>query len=433
VRLIPFAPVIFCLFLSSLNARAQDSLYARKIITRLSSPSFHGRGYVRNGDKKASAYIASEFRKMHVESLNSEYFQDFPITVNTFPSRIELIINGKKLIAGKDYLLDPASVSGTGKFSVERIVSSDLKDLNRLKNIILQHPHSALWIDDRNDSSYTKQERKLKPVLLNMLATLPANTVPAIIISSTSKPSWTIDGFMQPIPIFTLSNTSLVDSIKSVEFKIVNKFLVDYKTRNVFGLIPGKIKPDSIIMLTAHYDHLGMMGKEAYFPGANDNASGVAMLLSLAHYYSKPENKPDYTIAFLIVSAEELGLLGSQYFVENPLINLNSVKFLLNIDMAGNGDLGVTVVNGTVYKDKFEKLVKINAENNFMKQVKLRGEACNSDHCSFYRKGVPCFFIYTMGGVPYYHDVFDRSETLPLGAFTNYFHLLSKFIDSIQH
>ncbi len=408
---------------------SQDTIYARRIIGKLSSPAFHGRGYVKSGDKKASAFIAAEFRKMRIESFPSGYFQEFPITVNTFPSKVELLINGKKLNAGRDYLLDPAAVSAQGKFSVEKIVSSELKDLNKLNKLLLRHPNTVLWIDDRKDSSYTKQERKLKPLLLNALAMLPANTVSSVIVSSTSKLTWTIDGFMLPIPIFTLSNNFSTDSIETVQFSIANKFLTDYKTRNVVGFIRGKIKPDSVIMLTAHYDHLGMMGRDACFPGANDNASGVSMLLSLARYYSDPAHTPAYTLVFLALSAEELGLLGSQYFAENPLFNLKSVKFLLNIDMAGNGDLGITVVNGTIYRDKFEGLVKINSDNNLLKQVKIRGESCNSDHCPFYRKGVPCFFMYTMGGVPYYHDVFDRSETLPLSAFTNYFWLLSKFID----
>jgi len=135
-------------------------------------------------------------------------------------------------------------------------------------------------------------------------------------------------------------------------------------------------------------------------------------------------------MVFLALSAEEPGLLGSQYFTENPIFDLKTIKFLLNIDMAGNGDQGITVVNGTIYREKFDLLQHINNEFHYLKQVKIRGEACNSDHCPFYKKGVPCFFIYTMGGVSFYHDVFDRSETLPLSSFSNYFSLLSKFIDA---
>lgn len=427
-----YSLVFIFVYLFDFEAIAQDTIYARHIIDRLASPQFHGRGYVKKGDNKAANLIAREFRKSHLRSYSSRYFQDFPITVNTFPSKVELSINGRSLIAGKEFLVDPASISSEGTFSVHKIYSAEINDLAKIRKSILQCPNCALWIDDRKDSIYMKRERQLKPLLLNFLAGLPANSCPAVIISSPGKLTWSVDGYMRPIPIFTISNRMEFDSIHSVKFNIRNKFLIGYKTRNVIGYIEGKTRHDSVILITAHYDHLGMMGKSAYFPGANDNASGVSMLLSLARYYANPIHRPEYTLVFLALSAEELGLIGSQYFAENPLFDLKSIKFLLNIDMAGNGDQGITVVNGTVYREKFDRLQKINSECNLLKQVKIRGEACNSDHCPFYRKDVPCFFIYTMGGVPFYHDVLDRSETLPLGSYTNYFTLLSKFIDSLQ-
>jgi aminopeptidase YwaD len=431
VKIKNHALFIICVGLSNLPAQSQDSVYARHIIARFSSNRFHGRGYVKKGNQKAANYIAREFRNFHLESYTSNYFQEFPINVNTFPSKAELSLNGKALIAGKDYLVDPASVSAIGNYSVRKISMRDINDVNKIRKFVLEFPNCALWIDDRKDSIYLKNERILKPLLLNALAGLPENSCPAVIISSPGKLTWTIDGYIQSVPFFTLAKGLTYDSIFSVRINIRNKFLQDFKTRNVIAYIKGNIKPDSVVMITAHYDHLGMMGNTAYFPGANDNASGVAMLLSLARYYSNPIHKPRNTMVFLALSAEELGLKGSQYFTEYPMFDLKTIKFLINIDMAGNGDQGITVVNGTIYHEKFDRLQQINNEFHLLKQVKMRGEACNSDHCPFYRKGVPCFFIYTMGGVPYYHDVFDRSETLPLSTFSNYFNLLSKFIDSL--
>jgi aminopeptidase YwaD len=422
--------ILFLVF-RAFCAQSQDTVYARHIIDRLASHRFHGRGYVMNGVQKGADFIQSEFKKMNLKSYKSGFFQDFQVAVNTYPSIVELSIDGKKVIAGKEFLIDPASVSAHGSYPTHRISPAEINDMNKLRKSILQNPNKVLWIDDRKDSIYFKQERKYKATLENIVAGLPSASCPAILISSPGKLTWTIYSYLAPIPIFTVNSNVKTDSIKFVTFNVQNKFFDSYKTRNVIAYIKGRIKPDSIVLITAHYDHLGMMGKTAYFPGANDNASGIAMLLSLARYYSVPGNQPGYTMVFLALSAEELGLLGSQYFVQNPLFDLKSVKFLLNIDMAGNGDQGITVVNGTIYRDKFEKLQKINSEFNLLKQVKIRGEACNSDHCPFYKMGVPCFFIYTMGGVPYYHDVYDRSETLPLGSFTNYFWLLSKFIDSL--
>jgi Zn-dependent M28 family amino/carboxypeptidase len=183
---------------------------------------------------------------------------------------------------------------------------------------------------------------------------------------------------------------------------------------------------DSLIVLTAHYDHLGMMGSKTIFPGANDNASGTALLLSLVKHYAAQPQK--YTIVFIAFAGEEIGLIGSGYFTENPVFPLTKIKFLVNFDMAGTGDDGIQVVNGKIYQSKFDLLTKLNNEGSLMKQVKIRGEACNSDHCMFHSKGVPCFFIYTLGGIQAYHDVYDKADTLPFTDFEDYFRLITAFI-----
>ena len=162
-------------------------------------------------------------------------------------------------------------------------------------------------------------------------------------------------------------------------------------------MVKGTSGKDSTLVLTAHYDHLGLLGKKVYFPGANDNASGVAMLLSMARYYAK--NPPEYNMVFLAFSGEEIGLLGSKAFIEQPLTDLSKIKFLVNFDLAGTGDEGIKVVNGTIFKTDFDRLQQLNERYHLLPKVEIRGEACNSDHCLFYAKGVPCFFIYTQGGI----------------------------------
>ena len=98
--------------------------------------------------------------------------------------------------------------------------------------------------------------------------------------------------------------------------------------------------------------------------------------------------------------------------------------------MAGTGDKGIKVVNGTVFRKEFDLLNDLNQENNYIHSVNIRGESCNSDHCMFYRQGVPSFFIYTLGGIQAYHDIYDRFETLPLTAFEGYSELMIHFFDT---
>jgi aminopeptidase YwaD len=170
------------------------------------------------------------------------------------------------------------------------------------------------------------------------------------------------------------------------------------------------------------------MGRKVYFPGANENASGTAMVMDLARHYSLPENRPAYSMVFMAFSGEEAGLLGSTYNAEHPLFPLAKIAFLVNLDMVGTGDEGITVVNATAFQSDFDDLETINDEKDYLPDVAPRGESCNSDHCPFYKKGVPSFFIYTRSKIyNEYHSVKDRAEDLPLNGYNGLFRLLVDF------
>ena len=134
---------------------------------------------------------------------------------------------------------------------------------------------------------------------------------------------------------------------------------------------------------------------------------------------------------FIAFGGEEIGLLGSKYFTENPVLTLSKIKFLLNFDLAGTGDEGIKVVNGTEFPKEFNLLKSINKQHDLLKDVFSRGSACNSDHCYFYKKGVPSFFIYTLGGIKAYHDIYDKYETLPFTFFEEYSKLTHLFINKL--
>jgi len=214
-----------------------------------------------------------------------------------------------------------------------------------------------------------------------------------------------------------------------ITIDISSNLIPDYTTQNVVGMVKGKKHPDQYLVITAHYDHLGRMGKRAYFPGANDNASGTAMLLDLARYYSKPENQPDLSIVFIAFAAEEAGLLGSFYYVNHPLFPMENIKFDINLDMVGSGSEGIKVVNGAIYEKYFKKLQKINEKNGYLAKISKRGKAANSDHYPFYNKGIPSFFIYTLGPeCSEYHNVYDTPDNVPFTEYEDLFHLLNRFI-----
>jgi aminopeptidase YwaD len=289
---------------------------------------------------------------------------------------------------------------------------------NRYKRIIDTRGYKAENADD---------EKKLNETI-NSLKYSSWNGKTGIIILTKEKLTWEPANVQQKAAVFMVNSDIDAKAIKSVTVSVEANLLNRYSTSNVVAFSRGTSVPDSFMVIVAHYDHLGRMGSGVYFPGANDNASGVSMLLNMARYYSK--NPQKYSMVFIALSAEELGLLGAKYFNEHPLFDLSKIKFLVNFDLAGTGDEGIKVVNATVFPIEYARLKSLNDSLGLLPSVQSRGPACNSDHCMFYEKKVPCFYIYTLGGIKAYHDVYDKSETLPLTEIEDYFSLMVNFFAS---
>jgi len=404
---------------------AQDIDYARYILDTLCSPAMHGRGYVEKGEKIAADFIAQEFEKLGLAKVGKSYQQQYSVSVNALPGKLEIQLDKQKLRPGFDYLVDPGSPNGKGRFSIMHISEDELLDEDALIPFIKAATGKFIGISPAKVELNKEQKKEIQGII-SFIKYHENNPAAGTIIYTKDKLTWHGSTVQNLRPIITVKLDSLVQH-KKIEFEIESKFEKKYKTQNVIGFIEGQ-KADSTILLTAHYDHLGHMGAATYFPGANDNASGVSILLNLAKHYAKTGNKPEYSMLFIAFGAEEIGLLGSKYYTEHPLLPLEKIKFLINLDISGTGDEGIQVVNGSVYKEQFDLMVKINKENEFLQQVKIRGESCNSDHCMFHKKGVPSFFIYTLGGIKAYHDVYDKAETLPFTEFENYYKLLVEFI-----
>ena len=367
------------------NSFSQELIFARKIVDTLASPSFWGRGYTNDGMKKAAEFISSQFESYGVKPMRgNDFFQSFSYPANTFPGKMEVTINGKDLVPGKDFIISPESKGVKGKGNLER--ADSVQFVNRQSRLIVKLEDKLTWSVAPEQADFTMIEVDKK---------------------SLGK-----------------------ESPESFKVNIENDLVKNFKAANVCGIVKGTVKPDSMIFITAHYDHLGGMGKDTYFPGANDNASGISLLLNLAHYYAA--NPRPYSIGFICFAGEEAGLIGSKYFTEHPLISLKNIRFLINTDLAGTGDEGITVVNATEFPKEFAMMNAVNDENKLLVKINSRGKAANSDHHFFTEKGVPAFFFYTLGGIKAYHDVFDKAETLPLNEHEDLFRLIVKFNDKLM-
>ncbi len=416
IQKIFFSIVLFPSVLLGILGQQDYGLFITK---ELCDEKYHGRGYVNDGHLKAAKYIKEKFVEYGLKPIQDDFFQPFDISVNTFPNDVLISINDQKLVIGHDFIIDAVSGSSQGTFTPFFINSNkdffefEFGPIDRTDKILVIHAPQTKDLDTNE--------------MYRMWKYKGAQLAPVIWLTD-SKFTWMVGKTAIEFPIFEVRDSVFSSKItrdSKIKIKVDSEFKAALETNNVIGKIEGKCKKKTIV-ISAHYDHLGRMGNEAYFPGANDNASGTAMLLYLAKYYS--ENTPPCNLVFMSFSAEEVGILGSKHYVQNPLFPLKDIKFLINLDILGKGEEGITVVNGAVYEKQFKKLTQLNDKNNYLKKIKVRGKAANSDHYFFSEAGVPSFFIYTMGGVSYYHDIYDKAETLPLNEFDNLAELLKQFI-----
>jgi len=415
----------FLFLIQTLFAQLEET---KRITQRLCSKELQGRGYVNHGDSLAARFLEKEFSQIGLQVLqeHESYFQSFTHKVVTFPREMTVIINSDSLTPGIDFMVDPNSGSSNEIWSYRILTIDELFDVE-LKNRYLDSKRkmaaniTGCVIDIRNISGDS-----LRKIRLEIIPTLAQQL--HLLVITDEKFTFSVGNEPYSYSLVYLK-TQKFTNISSIKTHIQSRFNENYLSSNVIGTIPAVKKTKKTIVITAHYDHLGKMGENTYFPGANDNASGVAMLLELARYYSK--NPTKYNLVFIAFAGEEAGLLGSAYFVQYPWLKLENIDFLLNLDIMGSGEEGITVVNATKHPEHFQKLVDINTKENYVPIVKARGSAANSDHYWFSERGVPAFFIYTMGPNKNYHDIFDTYENLSFSKFIPISELLKKFINGL--
>jgi len=415
-----------------------DTAVIRQYINLLCSRGFYGRGYVGRGMQKAARYIAGQYKAIGLKPFSEGYAQSFTYPVNTFPGVLNVRVENRTLQPEKDYLVHPASNGFDGEELKVRVIDgaafaakvrsrrkagAALKEWQRLRRNISSVKYTYLL--EHTDSICAAMQWDREQELLEQL---PEG---AFWVRRRGKPTWSVADRAMAATVIELFDSTWVPEKKSrASVTLVNRFEPKFKAENVIGYVPGTLYPDSFIVITAHFDHLGKMGSRTYFPGASDNASGTAMLLNLAQYYAAHPQR--YSIAFIAFAGEEAGLRGSAWYTEHPLFPLEQIRFLLNLDILGDATDGITVVNGTLHRDQFELLNQLNQANRYLPAIKPRDKAANSDHYFFSEKGVPAFFIYTNGGKGYYHDTADRPEHVTLASITGLAALLKQWISGLQ-
>lgn len=399
---------------------AQNMRRVGYYLDTLCSPTFFGRGYTKNGDSLASDYLAGEFSSIGLQPVEGSYFQPFDLDVMVFPDSIGLQADEQVLELGKEFLAMPYSKPGAGEAKVLRIkgqlsdslVQEHLQNEN-LEGKALVAPHGFF-------NEVFKAEEALRKKVFS---------AEVWIALKNGDPTGLMAQYQMSPPWFELSAYAWPEGTQEVKYQLPVELREGYQSRNVWGFLEGSGEGDSLLLITAHYDHLGGMGPEVYFPGANDNASGVAMLLELAHWAKDQQENLPQDMLFVLFSGEEVGLSGSKYASAHFPFPLEQIQFLLNIDLMSTGDKGITAVNAPCCPAVYKRLAQLNDSLELLPRVRKRAQAPNSDHFYFNQKGVPGFFIYTEGErKTYYHHVQDRPDSLPLSRFEEVFELFTNFI-----
>jgi hypothetical protein len=213
--------------------------------------------------------------------------------------------------------------------------------------------------------------------------------------------------------------------------------------RNVAGYLEGTdpILKNEYIVIGAHYDHLGMGIEGSLYKGtepkvhhgADDNASGTAGVMELAEKFASIKNDLKRSIIFVTFSGEELGLIGSNYFVNNLPIPADKIDAMINLDMVGRLRDDALTVYGTGTSTKWKEI--LNKKNKYKFNLAFNDEGFGpSDHSSFYGKGIPVLFFFT-GVHEDYHRPTDEAKLInSIGEDTvlHYVYDVAGFIDSLQ-
>ena len=414
--------ITILLVLASMMAAGQDIAHYKRVIKTLSSAKYQGRGYAKDGANKAGKFLQKEFMKAGVDVV---LVQPFKLDINTFCGQMEMWADGRKLRAGVDFSMREYSPGIHGTFPVYHVDTLNF-DADRMF-ADLAKPENAnclvaceFWFTYRHKAAFSRLQKAGECTNAGLIYTW----------ESPIKFFKAYGHYVTDKPILWVTPEAM-EGVKSVRAEVDNKFLKDYECFNVIAKVEGQ-RHDSCYVFTAHYDHIGNLGRKIFYAGANDNASGTAAIVTLAEHYAK--HRPPYDMYFIAFSGEDANLRGSTWYADHPVVPLRQIKYLFNIDMIGdNNPVQYCEVSDEGMRG-FSLFEQINDREHYFKSLH-RGElAANSDHYPFATRHVPCIFLENEKGdaFQYYHTIFDTYKTVRFDSYEPVFRLVRDFVEQYR-
>lgn len=405
----------------------------KKHLYIVASPEMEGRETGTEGERRAAAYIADQFKQLGLSpATNSSYLEPFPLYKDTLINAV-VKINEVAFEWKKDFNTSIGTHSSTMQFSEVLFLGAKQPDtsfkLNMTGKLVIVSNRNAIW------------QALNKGVAMIMIID---NKISSSVFSGMKN----TEGYSNISPlIYTISENMAAaimgehyaDSLKRPSFKPVvykSNIFIDHQQRtdkifsnNVIGVVEGSDKKDEYLLITSHYDHIGKQDTVINY-GADDDGSGTVSILEMAEAFAKAKaagNGPRRTIVFMTVSGEEKGLWGSEYYSEHPVFNLDKTTADLNIDMIGRIDPD--------YKGDKQNYIYTIGENKLSSDLPVITDSVNkkytqlqinrkfndpkdpnrfyyrSDHYNFAKMGVPIIFYFN-GVHADYHRPTDTPDKI---------------------
>lgn len=401
----------------------------KKHLYIVASAEMEGRETATPGQKKAAAYIESQFKQLGLQPGNNGNYQMYYDVYQDSLTGAALEVNGKSFEFNKDFNPSANNNDGTLRFSEVVLVGSNSAD--SLKNVNLSG--KLLLITGNVPMNNRMRGGGLISLIQNKGIAGVLSVAPNYIMGNASrKGNQALNQFKKALSpqFYTISenvaraivgseyddvknNTSIVKTYAANVLLKVEKTTITSQSSNVMAVLPGTDLKDQYLFITAHYDHLGKRGDSVIYYGADDDGSGTVSVLELAQAFAKAKaagKGPRRSIVFMTVSGEEKGLWGSEYYGSHPVFPLDKTTADLNIDMIGRSD--------SSRKGDTTNYVYVVGDDKLSSDLKPISEAANkkytgleldykyndpndknriyyrSDHFNFAKNGVPIIFYY---------------------------------------
>ncbi len=431
----------------------------KEVTKTLSSDTFEGRAPTTAGEDKTIGYVAGRFAAAGLQPANKgSWFQDVPMVRMTADPATSLKISGgkapldlaykKDLVVYSDRIVPKTEIKNSDVVFVGYGINAPEKGWNDYKGVDVKGKTVVILVNDpdyeakdlkgpfggramtyygRWTYKYEEAARQGAAAAIIVHDTYPAAYPWSVVVSSWTGPQirmdaadrhmgdtqangWISNEGAQKLMAAAGKDLALLSAAaKKKGFKAVPlglkaslSFETDIKhlvSKNVAGVLPGKTRPDEYVLYSAHWDHLGIcepVKGDNICNGALDNATGTAGLIALAEAHAKA-GAADRSILFLAVTAEESGLLGSEYYAANPLFPL--AKTVGGINMDGLNVAGrtkdVTVIGGgkSELEPLLDQFVKAQGRRVEPEPSPEKGSFYRSDHFSFAKLGVPMIYF----------------------------------------